>query len=268
MFNPAPARAGLAKRRALAVSLELVAREVGVDVVGFGELGPALPDDFEHLPVGISLGVAHPAMVELLAADAEGLSPDRQQELERQLCDHRDRDGQQKLEVALRMLADVLGRQGYRYFCVPPDVDPMDYPFTALMVRRFSHKAAATCAGLGWVGRHGLLNHPVYGPHVSWATLLTNAPLDAAAPTVVSECGECRRCVSVCPAGAITGRDWSREDGMVSLVDVERCRRTLVCNEQTTGIWVCGQCALACGHEHLVRRTGEATPRSDGVPRR
>jgi hypothetical protein len=137
----------LATRRALAVSLDLVARETGVDVVGFGELGPAAPEDFEHLPVGISLGVAHPLMRRLLEGD-----PNVSWEAaERDLCDHRDLEGQATLELALRGLAGMLRRMGYRYFCVPPDVDPMETPFTALMARRFSHNAAAAVnASVAW----------------------------------------------------------------------------------------------------------------------
>ena len=240
-------------RRALAIEIEGIAREAGVEIVGFGDVQSALPADFHHLPVGISLGVVHPA-VRSLQLLPEGRPT---AEIERALCDHRDRHGQVVLEKALRDLADYLRSRGYRYFCCPPEVDPMESPFTALMVRRFSHKAAATCAGVGWVGRHGLLNHPAYGPHVTFATLVTNAPLDPAEPVVRSECGTCRSCVDACPAGAITGRPWSRDDGMVSLVDADRCRRVLAENARTTGRWFCGRCALACAGAR--RNAGERT---------
>ena len=36
-------------------------------VVGFGNLEEALPPDFAHLPVGISLGVAHPVVCRMTA---------------------------------------------------------------------------------------------------------------------------------------------------------------------------------------------------------
>ncbi len=240
-------RSGTAESSSLAASIHRLAGEAGVDVVGFGDLKQALPLGFKHLPRGIALGVAHPALARLRddprAMDDEALVF--------ALSDHRDRHCQVVLEEALRTLCGYLRDQGYRYFACPPECDPMESPFSSRVTRTFSHKAAATCAGVGWVGRHGLLNHPEYGPHVAWATLLTNAPLVTGRPTLESACGSCRRCVKACPAGAISGRPWRREDGMVSLVDTERCRSVLRQNEQTTGRWVCGRCAVACTAAHL-----------------
>jgi epoxyqueuosine reductase QueG len=218
-------------------------------VVGVGQVEDALPEDFKHLPVGVSLGVVHPGMRWL--CELQEVPPF--EAVERALSDHRDIEGQRQLEAALRRLADYLRGEGFRYFCCPPEVDPMETPFTALMIRRFSHKAAATCAGLGWVGRHGLLNHPEYGPHVSWATIVTNAPLFTAAPVVESQCGDCRQCLMACPTGALSGRTWRREDGMASVVDVDRCRQVLDDNERRTGRRVCGRCATACAIEKLSR---------------
>lgn len=240
--------APLVRGRSLGETIDCIAREAGVDVVGFGDVREALPRDFSHLSVGVSLGVSHPAL--RLLRERSTTVPD--EAVRRALSDHRDTRGQTILETALRRMADYLRRNGYRYFCCPPEVDPMETPFAALMVRRFSHKAAATCAGLGSVGKHGLLNHREYGPHVVWATLVTNAPLAVSEPTHESDCGECRRCVAACPGGAITGRRWRRDDGMVRLVDTERCRAVLDENERVTGHRVCGRCAMACAVARLV----------------
>lgn len=243
----------LVRGRSLEQTVDCIAREAGVEVVGFGDVREALPRDFRHLPVGVSLGVSHPAL--RLLRERSATVP--HEAVRRALSDHRDTRGQAILETALHRMADYLRRSGYRYFCCPPEVDPMETPFAALMVRRFSHKAAATCAGLGSVGRHGLLNHPEYGPHVVWATLVTNAPLTVKEPTHESDCGDCRRCVAACPGGAITGRPWRRDDGMVRLVDTERCRAVLDENERVTGRRVCGRCAMACAMARLVDARAE-----------
>lgn len=239
--------------RGLADAIERIAREAGAEVVGFGDVREALTVDFQHLPVGISLGVPHPAMK--LFRASTGKAPAAV--VQRALSDHRDARGQAILEAALRRIADLLRRSGYRYFCCPPEVDPMETPFAALMVRRFSHKAAATCAGLGSVGRHGLLNHPEHGPHVVWATIVTNAPLVVSEPVLESDCGSCGSCVAACPGGAISGRLWRRDDGMVRLVDVEKCRTVLDENERATGRRVCGRCAVACATARLAGTTQE-----------
>jgi epoxyqueuosine reductase len=237
-------RPGNAEGTALLESMRRIAEAVGVDVVGFGNLEEALPPGFRHLPRGIALGVVHP-LLRRLKEDPRGLTETAVVEA---LADHRDRESQVILEQALHDLGRHLREQGYRYFSCPPDCDPMELPFSSRVTRTFSHKAAATCAGLGWVGRHGLLNHPEYGPHVTWATLLTNAPLPTSDPTTTDMgiCGTCRKCAQICPGGAISGRSWRRADGMVSLVDTERCRSVLEENERTTGRWVCGRCAVTC----------------------
>jgi epoxyqueuosine reductase len=237
-------RPGNAEGTAVAGSMRRIAHAVGVDVVGYGNLEEALPPGFKHLPRGIALGVVHPVL-RVLREDPDAITEDSVQAA---LADHRDRESQAILERALHDLGRHLRLQGYRYFLCPPDCDPMESPFSSRVTRTFSHKAAATCAGLGWVGRHGLLNHPEFGPHVTWATLLTNAPLPTSDPTTtdVDVCGTCRKCVLVCPAGAISGEPWRREDGMVSLVDTALCVAVLEENQRTTGRWVCGRCAVTC----------------------
>jgi epoxyqueuosine reductase len=249
---------GPVARRGLTAAVEDIAHEAGVDIVGFGDIREALPADFHHLTVGVSLGVVHPALRSLHLLPGRPPAID----LERALYDHRDGLARVLLETTLRRLAAYLQAQGFRYFSCPPEVDPMDSPFTALLVRRFSHKAAATCAGLGSVGRHGLLNHPRFGPHVTWATLVTNAPLDTGTPCVESTCGDCSLCVSACPAGAISGREWRRADGMVSLVDADKCRQMLADNERATGRRFCGRCAVACAGAHVAVR-GRVSAESD-----
>jgi epoxyqueuosine reductase len=234
----------------LASDIAGIAERAGVEIVGYGDVREALVEEFRHLPVGISLGVPHPA-VSLLHDVGSRVSAGA---LRRALGDHRDPVGQAALERALRNIADLLRSRGHRYFCCPPEVDPMETPFAALMTRRFSHKAAATCAGLGSVGRHGLLNHPQYGPHVVWATVITNAPLAVSEPVCEGDCGGCGECVVVCPGRAISGRLWNRDDGMVRLVDVERCRRVLDESEAATGRRVCGRCAVACATARLARQ--------------
>jgi epoxyqueuosine reductase QueG len=73
-------------------------------------------------------------------------------------------------------------------------------------------KPAAVAAGLGWLGRNGILaaakGEGVTGPDFSSAVVLglLLCPIDLeppAAEPLARRCGRCRRCVDACPTGAL-----------------------------------------------------------------
>lgn len=64
------------------------------------------------------------------------------------------------------------------------------------------HKKIGYLAGLGWVGRNNLLVNKNLGSQFRLSTVLTNMPLKADQP-VKENCGQCRLCLEVCPAGSI-----------------------------------------------------------------
>lgn len=76
-----------------------------------------------------------------------------------------------------------------------------------------AEKVWAELAGLGWVGRNGLLITPQFGSWVLLATLITDLELDCDAPHP-PRCGDCRACIPACPTDALVG------DGQV---DARRC---------------------------------------------
>ncbi len=79
-------------------------------------------------------------------------------------------------------------------------------------VTHFVHaKAAATLAGLGWIGKQTLCITPLLGPHVRWACVVTDAVLPHDEPFMEDLCGACELCVKACPTqaiipGPLTGR--------------------------------------------------------------
>lgn len=117
-----------------------------------------------------------------------------------------------------------LKETGYRFLSIPPDSDRRTGKFVSKLYGLFSHKTAATCAGLGWVGKNGLVINEAYGPRLSWATVLTDAPLAHNRPVEKSGCGNCGLCEAYCPSGAITGRHWSVDEPYTELVRYEKCR--------------------------------------------
>ncbi len=64
-------------------------------------------------------------------------------------------------------------------------------------------RAWAARAGVGWIGRNGLVIHPRFGSWLYLAAIITTAPLTPDGPQP-NRCGSCRACVEACPTRAIT----------------------------------------------------------------
>jgi len=74
---------------------------------------------------------------------------------------------------------------------------------TATFAPDMSHIYAATCAGIGQLGWHGLTMSPEYGPRNRFISVITNAPL---CPTPLYDetklCDMCGACIEHCPTDA------------------------------------------------------------------
>jgi len=205
----------------------------GATVVGFADVGEALRGDISHLTRAVSIGVRRSLNEDTLA-----------------------------LLGSLQKKAEAHFRSGgHRFLCIPPDSDRINGTFVSRLYPLFTHKIAATCAGLGWIGRNGLLISPEHGPRLSLATVLTDAPLRPDPPVEESLCGACRLCMEHCPAGAVTGQDWCRNSPFPVLVDNERCsaykKKARAAGRKPN----CGLCISICpygrkdrNHENMLER--------------
>jgi epoxyqueuosine reductase QueG len=110
------------------------------------------------------------------------------------------------------------------------------------------HEIVATLAGLGWIGRTGLLVTKSFGSALRLATVLTDADLPVAAPMDRSLCGVCGLCVSACPARAATGAEWSPGMPREELLDVRKCREACLRARDRLRIShaICGICITVC----------------------
>ncbi|MDH4212751.1 MAG: 4Fe-4S binding protein [Candidatus Thorarchaeota archaeon] len=64
-------------------------------------------------------------------------------------------------------------------------------------------KTAAVKCGVGSQGKNTLLISPVFGPRIKLIAILTDAILDIDSPFERDLCGDCDKCVKVCPTNAI-----------------------------------------------------------------
>jgi len=66
-----------------------------------------------------------------------------------------------------------------------------------------SDRSYAAQAGLGWIGKNGMLIHEEHGSYFFIGTLLTSLENDITATTVADRCGACTSCIDACPTNAI-----------------------------------------------------------------
>ena len=168
------------------------------------------------------------------------------------------------LDRAALMVARAIQSQGY---------DALPIAASQLtdwdnLLAHVSHRAVGALAGLGWIGRSTLLVHPQFGAQVRYVTVLTDMPLEHgdspemecrvksadsrdARPQLETQnsklgtrfvmgCGDCRKCIEVCPAAAIRE---AKED-----FQVQRCHEKLkqFSKAKGIGVYICGLCVRVC----------------------
>ncbi|MBI9048855.1 MAG: 4Fe-4S dicluster domain-containing protein [Anaerolineaceae bacterium] len=105
-------------------------------------------------------------------------------------------------------------------------------------------------AGLGEIGRMGLLITPNLGPRVRLGVVTTNLPLKIddrnLDPSVIDFCNICRKCASGCPTQAISFEARQDIDGALRWkLDSDRCFKYWVqCGTD------CGRCMTICPYAH------------------
>ena len=192
--------------------------KAGASVVGFALVKEALTAEITHLERAVSIGV-----------------------------DRNLNEATVKLLMALqKKTVEILKKKGYRNLCIPPDSDRISNTYVSKLYPLFTHKVAATLAGLGWIGKNGLLISKSYGPRLSLATVLTDAPIEVDEPVLWGLCGKCSLCVEHCPSTAITGNEWSRIDPFVELIRKDNCRSHKKTRRPVEGKPNCGLCINIC----------------------
>lgn len=109
----------------------------------------------------------------------------------------------------------------------------------------FSHRFAASHAGLGWIGKSCHLINPQVGPRLRLTTILTDAPLPPDQP-ISNRCGGCTRCRDACPTHAIVGIPFRPETPPAERFHKEICYNFLEDLSVVFGQHTCAKCLAAC----------------------
>jgi epoxyqueuosine reductase QueG len=231
----------------MTIEAEEIGRGLDIELVGAADLSPALPRLVDQ---GGSLFASYPMAVSLGCRLSNGVVDAIQDHGNRALVmnyiHHLYSVINQRLDQAAVTVAGLLMEKGYKALPVPASQVLSYDTYTGLA----PHKTAAHLSGLGWIGKSALLVTRKLGPRVRFATVYTDAPLAATRPAKPG-CGTCRECVEACPAGAITGNEFSPDKPRNHIYDASACneymreRRLSLLGKNVFG-GNCGLCVQVC----------------------
>lgn len=82
----------------------------------------------------------------------------------------------------------------------------------------------AVRAGLGWIGKSGMLISPKLGTYTFIGELIVDIEIEASSNKIPDRCGSCTRCIDACPTGAIVAP---------RVVDARKCISYLTIEKKT-----------------------------------
>jgi ferredoxin len=108
----------------------------------------------------------------------------------------------------------------------------------------------AVDAGLGTIGRMGLLMTPLLGPRVRISVVTTNMPVTYSGGipdrTILHACHLCKKCATACPVAAIPDGPRKKREGVERWqINSEKCY-----HYWTTSGTDCGRCITVCPYSH------------------
>jgi len=214
-------------------------RNFGASLVGFADIR-----EFAPWPRAISIALALDPVI--LKGVRDGPTPEYYEEYLR---------ANATLNEIAQKTARLLIEAGYGAEAFPATLANSDLGYEQTLRAAFQHKIAATRAGLGFIGKSGLLITPDFGPRLRLVTIFTDLPFPTGQPVGEGRCGGCCLCVEACPAGAIKGREWRAGMAREELLDARACHRQakwLLKERVGRDEAVCGICVAICPRGQAV----------------
>ncbi|HTZ18911.1 MAG TPA: SCP2 sterol-binding domain-containing protein [Dissulfurispiraceae bacterium] len=171
--------------------------DVGVDDVGFVEImRPSLADQKVDI-----LNVF--PWTKTLISFAARINRENLRSPARSIASLELHQVEERLAHAAHALAASLERKGVRA-ATPAAGFPMEADRWRGKMHVVSHKPIAVAAGLGKMGLHRNVIHPVFGSFILLNTVLIDADVDEySSPLEYNPCLDCKLCSIACPTGAI-----------------------------------------------------------------
>jgi ferredoxin len=133
------------------------------------------------------------------------LNPENIRSVSRAVSDLEYKEGFHEADRVARALSDRLRQKGV-HSCYFASGFPMNLENWPGKMWSVSHKPIAVAAGLGHLGLHRILIHPVFGSFIVLSTLLMDRAVSHyGSPLDFNPCIDCKLCVAACPVGAISG---------------------------------------------------------------
>jgi len=201
----------------------------GADFVGFADISDLRLPSSPELCSAIAIGISYDSgTIRRLDSQIDAF--------ERHLSDTKKR-----MESLLEVCEQYLRQENFATW-----IPPVERNLPGLL-GDFSHKMAATKAGLGWIAKNSLFVSTEFGCGIRLATVLTNAPFSPGEPVTESQCGDCIECVKACPYGAIRGATWYPGIERGRLLDAFLCSRKREQHIPDLGYkHPCGLCIRVC----------------------
>jgi len=210
-------------------------------LIGYADLQGLLPDKYIGFDYGIVLG--RRLDNDIISSIENGPNIG--------YYNHYNAVNKELAEVA-HLVCEQIIRCDAQAMVIEPTIQDKDLDKNFIKTLRydFSHKMAATRAGLGWIGKTALFISKEFGPRVRLVTVLTDYPLPVCTqPIEESQCGTCDLCVRHCPAKAANGMLWNINVDRNDFFDPFACRkkaRELSLNNFNKEASICGKCIAVC----------------------
>ena len=119
-------------------------------------------------------------------------------------------------------------------------------------------RVLAARAGVGWIGKNGLVLHETTGSYLLLGEIVTSAAFEPDGPAT-DHCGTCRRCLDACPTGALVAPRVLDARRCISYATIEHRGEVPAPLRASTGdrVFGCDACQEACPYNRRAPATRE-----------